>query len=225
MAGSGYQSADLLTLFNEMAGRPASGDAIADTTKYQYLADAQQQLVLDLSTVAPQAFPYSLTAMTTADSGYTWTFGTDADGYPLFPLMGKVYQDQASVPAAPWVPGIDYLDEGDTIRMPNNVPWDGTLYWYGVAMPQRMSGTVQPVLQLPAARYLVPILAASQFSRNAGKNVPLADTLLQQYQQRYGNVCTAIRKHLRGPRALRPLITPFGIGGGFSGAYSSTLWG
>lgn len=212
MAGSGYQSADLLNLFNQMTGRP-SGDVIADSVKYQYLADAQQQLANDLMVVAPQAFPNAITTMSTADGGYTFTFGTDNDGYPLFPLAAAIYQDLSSIPSSPWIPGIDYLDEGTTIRMPNNTPWTGDLYCYGVTMPQRMSASVQPALQHPQARYCIPLLAGSRFAEDGLVNGALSDRLFGRYQERYGHLCTTIRKHLRGGRPLAPLIAPNGYGG------------
>lgn len=212
MAASGYQSADLLVTFNNATGRPATGDSVTNATKYIYLADAQQQLANDLFAVAPQAFPSTITTMTSADGGYTWTFGTDNDGYPLFPLAAAVFQDLASIPSSPWIPGVDYTDEGTTIRMPNNVPWAGTLYCYGCVMPQRMSASVQPVLQHPQALALVPLLAGSRFAEDNLMNAPLSDRLYARYKLMYGHLCTTIRKHLRGGRAMAPLVAPMGVG-------------
>ena len=51
MAGTNYQSSDLLSLFNNYAGRPTS-DVITDAQKYARLAQAQDDVITDIANVA-----------------------------------------------------------------------------------------------------------------------------------------------------------------------------
>ncbi len=67
MTGVGYQSSDLLTRFNQYTGRPTS-DSVSDTVKYQFLADAQAELIGEMVSIAPKPFitgPVNITANTT----------------------------------------------------------------------------------------------------------------------------------------------------------------
>lgn len=217
MAGTGWQSADLLTRFNQLAGRP-SGDAITDPTKYQFLADAQQAVITKIAGIYPRSLYGAPTAMTTADGGFTWTFGTDGDGYALFP-MGKagIYSSLAAVPDYPWVPGVDYLDEGVQIRLPNNRSWAGTLYWYGITPPQELSATVQPVLQPPSARTLIVSEAVRKFATTAVRNADLAAMAAQEFDREFGPIMALLRRHFRGGGALGPLTFPWGRPSGTGG--------
>lgn len=226
MAGTGWQSADLLTRFNQLAGRP-DADAIPDATKYQYLADAQQSVVAKIASIAPRVLYNPPTAMTTADGGYTFTFGTDGNGYPLFP-MGKtgIFPSLVSIPDYPWQPGIDYLDEGVQIRMPNNRQWSGPLYWYGITPPQQMSATVQPVLQPPPARILIVIEAVRTFAEEFARNPALVSTMENKWANEFGPWMTQLRRHFRGGGLLGPLLVPWGRPGvGFGAFGTGTYWG
>jgi hypothetical protein len=221
VTATGYQSADLLTRFNQFTGRPASGDTITDTTKYQYLADAQAELIGEMVSLAPRPFitgPVDITANTTDNK--VFTFGNDADGYPLFALATRIYTSLNAIPGYPLIPGADYLDEGTQIRIPNNMlnPY-AAIIWYGVAYPQRMSATVQPSLQPPAARLLIPYRAAATFAMSAGvRNPALAQFLTAKCDLEFGKWMTTIRRHFKGGGALAPLVTPFGTGQVFSGS-------
>lgn len=212
MAGSGWGSADLLLRFNRLSGRP-SADAVTPATKYAYLADAQTSVLTKIAGIVPRVLYGAPTAMTSADGGIVWTFGTDGDGYALFPV-GKVriYRDLASVPSGPLTAGIDYLDEGTQIRMPNNAPWSGTLYFQGMAAPQLMSQTVQPVLQPPPARILIVIEAVRQFAESYARNPALIEMMDRRWAREWGPTLTMLRTHVRGLRAPGGTLPPLHAG-------------
>lgn len=214
MAGTGWDSADLLTRFNAMAGRPTT-DAITSTEKYQRLADGQNDVLVEIANVAPQVVYGSPTAMTSSDSGYTWSFGTDGNGYALFPLgKASIYPNLAAIPDYPWQPGVDYLDRGTTIVMPNNVPWAGPLYWLGITPPVAISSTNQPVIQPPTTRILIVIKAVKNFAEEFLRNAALADQMELKWQREWPKQATMIRKHFRGGRSLGPLTGYQRLGGG-----------
>lgn len=213
MASTGWQSSDLLARFNALAGRPSSDDITA-AEKYGVLSDAQDAVIQRIVGVTRQATPTTApTAMTTADGGYTYTFGLDGNGYALYPLNARIFPTQSAVPDYPWTPGVDYLDEGSVIRLPNNTPWAGPLYWYGVTPPAQMSASVQPVLMPPPARILIVIDAVRSFAEQYLRNAALADQMEIKWDREYGAQMVTIRKHLRGNGNVSRLGYPFGVGG------------
>lgn len=214
MTTTGWDSSDLLTRFNAWAGRPISGDAITDVQKYQRIADGQEAVFIEIANVAQNSIPKTPTAMVTADGGYTWTFGTDDNGYPLFPLgKASVYPNLTAIPDYPWQPGIDYLDEGYRIRIPNNIPWSGQLYWYGMQAPPRISASVQPVIQPPMTRRLIVVKAVEIFASEYERNPALVDEMLNRWDRWWPKDSTMLRRHFRGGRSLGPLTGAFGRGG------------
>lgn len=213
MSGTGWESADLLTRFNAWAGRPTS-DSIADAQKYQRLADGQEAVIVEIANVAQRSIIGPPTAMVTADGGYTWTFGTDDNGYPIFP-MGKasIYPNLDAIPDYPWQPGLDYLDEGTQIRIPNNIQWSGPLYWYGITAPERISASVQPVIQPPSSRVLIVIKAVQSFAEEYLRNAALTDQMQIRWEREWPKHATMIRRHFRGGSRLGPLTGAWGRGG------------
>lgn len=199
MAGTGWQSSDLLSRFNAMAGRP-TGDAITDVQKYQGLADAQETLIARITSICGNQQVSAPTAMTTADGGATWTFGVDGNGYASYLMGARIYPTLSAVPDYPWQPGVDYLDEGVQIRMPNNLKWTGNLYFYGVVGPQALSATVQPVIQPPPMRILIVIEAVRSFSEQFVRNDELVTVMDRKWDREFANYMTMIRRHLRGNR-------------------------
>jgi len=225
MAGSGYQSSDLLTRFNRFAGRPASGDSIDDTTKYSWLADAQDELIDEIAIRAPKSLYGAPAALTTADGGLTFAFGTDGNGYPLFPIgQARIYPSLSAIPQGAWIPGIDYLDEGVTIRMPNNTPYTGTLYWYGLTPAQRIASGVQPVLQPPASRLGIAIRAVKNFAMSANRNAALVQAMELKEREWFDPYLTLLRKHFSSGGGMGRLLYPWGVPGGVYGPGWSGAW-
>lgn len=213
MSGTGWTSADLLTRFNQVAGRPAA-DSITDAEKYVFLSDGQESVLTEIAGVSPKQLYGAPTAMTSADGGYTWTFGTDGDGYPLFPMgNAQIYPTLDAVPDYPWQPGYDYLDEGVQIRIPNNIQWPGPLYWRGITPPAQITATVQPILQPPPARTLIVTRTVLMFAEQYLRNAALADQMQTRWNREWPAQITMIRRHFRGGSRLGPLTGAFGRGG------------
>lgn len=214
MAGTGWESADLLSRLNLMAGRPPV-DVISDTTKYQLLADAEQYVLDRIASISPKTLYGAPHALTTTDGGLTFTYGTDGNGYPLFPIgRATIYPSLSSIPGGAWVPGVDYLDEGTLLRMPNGVPYAGPLYWYGVTPIQSLSADVPPVLQPPPARILLVIKAVATFAETGNvRNATLADRMLARFEREFAAHMTLIRKHVASDGAFGRLLWPLGATG------------
>ena len=152
------------------------------------------------------------TLMTSADGGYTYTFGLDGNGYALFPLSAKIFPNLNSVPNYQWIPGQDYVDEGTQIRSLNNVPFPVAPYFQGINPPAAMTASVQPVIQPPQARILIPIRAVLNFAQEGGRNTDLMGIMQSRWDREWAKHTVAIRKHLRGQRRLAPLTSgsPYG---------------
>lgn len=214
-----WTSASLLTRFNQWAARPTT-DAITSAEKYQRLADAQDAVLTEIATVAAKVLYAAPFALTTSDGGYTFTFGSDGSSNANFMIgMTSIYPNLNAVPDYPWVPGVDYLDEGTRIRMPNNVPWSGSLYAYGLTMPAAISASQEPFIQPPQSRVLIVIRAVQSFAEEGNRNPALADRMAARWAREWPKNAVMIRKHFRGPRALGPLVgfTRLGGGVGYSG--------
>lgn len=221
---NGYQSADLLTLFKQWAGRPEA-DSNAEAAYYNRLAKAQDKVFLYIMSTCPKILYGPPTAMTSDDGGSVWTFGTDDNGYPVFPLgNASLYTSLDAVPNYPLVPGQDYLDEGTQIRMPNNVPWSGTLYWYGAKAPAAITGSVQPTLQPPQARTLIVIQAVMDFAREWLRNPGLIDEMQSRWNQEWPMQITMMRKHFRGLQSVGPLTQGSGYGYGYGAGFGWNGW-
>lgn len=180
-----YDSADLLQWFNALAGRPTS-DAITDAQKYARLAKAQNRVIALMSAVAPNAlYPKvaygSLPTLTTTDN-QVYTFGTDSNGYPNFPMgHGGIFQSLNDIPTNPLIPGQDYMVEGYQIRAMNNTTLPATLYWYGIAQPTDIDATHQPAIFPEAARELIVIDAVRQFGKEGVRNTALVAAMNEEW--------------------------------------------
>lgn len=224
MPSTGWESTDLLTRFNAFAGRPTT-DAITSAQKYQRLSDAQEAVITEISTVAPKPLYGAPALMTTADGGYTYTFGTDGQGYALFPLgKTRIYPSLNAVPDYAWRPGVDYLDEGVQIRMPNNVPFAGPLYWQGITPPAAITAVVQPVLQPPSSRILIVIKAVESFAEEFLRNAALADQMRARWDREWPKNCTMIRRHFSGARPSGSVTGSVGGYGGYGGVGFGGGW-
>lgn len=206
MASTGYENTDLLAAFNAWAGRQVSGDSMTDAEKYTLLSQAQDEVYSYVMATDPKVMYGAPTAMTTADGGLTFTFGTDGDGAALFPLGdAQIYTTLSAVPNYPLRPGVDYLDEGTKVRMPNAVPYTGTLYWRGVTAPAAITASVQPSLVPYQARILITIAAVRRYAQNVARAPALEEQMEIRWAQQWPTWITAMRKHFRGARTLGPL--------------------
>lgn len=226
MPATGWAATDLLVLFNRYAGRPTT-DSITDATKYDRLARAQTDIVFDIAARHPQClYPTaaygSYPTCTTTDQ-QIFTFGTDGQGYAVAPIgKTRIYPSLAAIPDDPWQPGVDYLDEGTQIRIPNNRTYSGTLYWRGITLPVAIDATHDPVLFPEPTRMLIAYKAVGEFAQEGVRNAPLADRMDALYGREFARAMTTWKTNFRGGGALGPLgdfgpVTSAYYGGAFIG--------
>lgn len=206
----------MLGVFNRLTGRPTTADAILDTTKYQVLTEANNELIGVIASICPWVlYPTgAIPTMSTSDSK-VFTFGTDTNGYAKTPI-GKtgIYPTLSSVPDMPWREGLDYLWEGSQIRIPNDGTYTGTLYYRGVIQPDDLTAISNPTLLPEAARVLIPHIGALNYARQAARNPSLAQMELDYLgypwgnsQGAFANWCVTWKKAFRQGGALGVSIT------------------
>lgn len=218
-----WTSAELLTRFNELAGRPASNDSISDTAKYRRLSDAQNVVLADAAARVPRAFyskaAYGSTPTLTTTDNQVFTFGTDANGDPLFPIgKFRIFENLSAIPDYPWVEGIDYLWEGTQIRIPNNNTYSGTLYWRGIAPVADITALVNPSIIPVSFRILIVYEAVRRLSEEGQRNDALADRMQANYDATFAKYCLTLKTAYSNGGALdsisnRNLSMLRGIGG------------
>lgn len=193
-----YTSAELLTLFNDLSGIAATGGSITDAAKYVRLAQAQNVVLEDAASRVPQAFyskaAYGSTPTLSTTNQQIFTFGTDANGDPLFPIgKFRIFENLQAIPDYPWIEGVDYLVEGSQIRIPNNQTWGGTLYWRGIAPVEAMSASVQPSITPVWARILIVYEAVRRYAEEGKRDPELADRMLGNYERDFRRYCLVLK--------------------------------
>ena len=202
-----WASTVLLSRFNDFSGRPASGDSITDANKYVRLTDAQNAVIADAAIRVPKAFYSKAAAASTPSCSTTdskiFTFGTDLNSDPLFPI-GKVriFPSLAAIPDSPWVEGVDYLNEGNQIRIPNNGTYGGTLYWRGIAPVIDISSTNQPTLIPPPFRILIVYEAVRRYALEGKRDLPLAAVMQAEYDRTFPRYCLVLKTQFSSGGAL-----------------------
>lgn len=120
----------------------------------------------------PRALVQAPTLMATADSGLTFTFGTDANGNAIEPFgQMQLYRQQTDFPDFPLECGVDYAWEGSRIRMMNYVAQasafpSGAPYYYGMIPTTAVDGT--PTITPADKRVLTVNYACSAYARAGG---------------------------------------------------------
>lgn len=116
-----WSSPDLLRRVKQYSRRPTTDTSVTDEMWYDFMTEAQVEVFSDLFTRFP-AMQYSAPyLLTSSDGGYTYDFGLDADGDPIYPMGNtEVFPDLRSIPDSPLVFGEDYELEGYVLRIPGN---------------------------------------------------------------------------------------------------------
>jgi hypothetical protein len=193
-----YTASNLLTLFNTYAGRPESGDAISDATKYDYLTRAQDVVIADFASRIPEPLyshvAYGSTPTLTALDSTNQVFffsSSNVNGDYEFPIgKANIYDSLSAIPDNPLVEGQDYLWEGAYIRIPSNRSHSGTLYWRGVAAAAVLSSSGSTLtLSPPPARVLVVYEAVRQFATTEVRNPELAQSMASEYGLSFARWC------------------------------------
>lgn len=192
-----YDSADCLSRMKTGLNRPTTDEAwgTSDATAYAVLTEAQQELYQYAVTRAPAAFIGAPTALTPSSDRKTWTFGADADGADVWPMgQATIYPSLASYPDYPWIEGLDYLLEGDLIRIPNDRSWSGTLYASFSGTPNVLSASAAPTLPKPLRPAMIA-LAKAKFAEQVLKADPTP--YLAEYESLLVNALVMLRTQVR----------------------------
>ena len=150
---------------------PSGSEFPTDAEVYQWLGESQIDVFTRLSVFAPLACVIAPTQLTTADNGLTYTFATDSslptsftDVYPIGVV--KLYRTRNDIPDFPMIEGVEYLMEGNRIRMPDFVAFSGTApYYQCLTLPTALDGTTAPTLKPVQARELMIDLASMAYFR------------------------------------------------------------
>lgn len=176
-----YDSADLLARCLRGALRPTTDASTDSTDWYALLTEAQDEWTMHLASICPQVLYGDPVLMTSADGGYTYTFGTDADGDNILP-MGHV-EVRASrtgavlVPALEWGSAYDFVHEGDKIRWPNGVARSfGSTGPYArfITPPDVIDASTEPTFKPKQGRMLLVYRALAKWARRGGLRDPQA---------------------------------------------------
>lgn len=198
----------LLGQFNRYAGRP-DADQITDAIKYQWLSEAQQQVVADIAARQPEVLYFQgVLEMPTTDGGKTFGFGQDINGSPIFP-MGKVriFTSPSANPFAPLVPGMDYLQRATFVEIPNGNSRPQPLYWSGIIPPGDINATQPPVIEPAPARVLITELAVKNFGQAGNINPDMASAMTELWTRDFPRWMLVFRDQFVSGGALGPLVT------------------
>lgn len=204
-----WDSADLLSQFNDLTGRNFAGDEISAATKYARLARAQVGVIEDIASIYPTClYNTSGPTATTTSDGIVHTFGTDGQGNAVAPL-GHVWigRSTRTYPDPDLMEGVDYINEGTQIRMVNERV-ESALYWNGIPVPADISASQAPALRPASARRLIVIKAAEWFGREGGQDYALADEMVIQYGKEFAKHMLVFRTQFRKGGAL--MTDPWG---------------
>lgn len=174
---------------------------------YDLLSEAQDHWVRRIAAIYPEALYGAPVKLTTADGGYTYTFGNDADGQPIFPIghveLRESRTGRVLIPGADWQDN-DFVMEGNKIRIPNGRTKTFTSGPYArfVAPPTNISAAVQPVINPPQARVLIVLRAVITWATNGNLRDP--SPWEREEQSQWETIANAYRTqfHLSGAQAI-----------------------
>lgn len=153
-----WTTADCLTRVRRYLRQPTTSDFPVDADIYAALAEAENEVKRRILPVCPWLILQAPTAMSSSDSGLTWTFGNDSDGNAISPLGAyAIYRQRSDIPDFPLQRGVDYQDEGIRIRMPNNrassIQWpDASTPWFYGNLPTVTIGSSNEPTLVPVDR-------------------------------------------------------------------------
>lgn len=204
--------ADIILRVKDRLNRPTTDSAFTiaatDDVWLRFMTEAQDDVTKMIATYIPDAMISVPTALVTADSGITYTFGTDTDSANYFPLGHfSVYASRSDIPDFPLEPGIDFIIEGTRLRMVNNVArtfGDGGPWAQTVNASNVITSSTQPSIPVICRMTMVEI-TAEKGARRLGLDS-------QEFKDAAGDawakVLTAVRSQAQGkygaPSRYRP---------------------
>jgi hypothetical protein len=206
-----WSSAELKRKFYNLIKRPATDedayevDGVTESV-WDLLSEAQDYWMELLASMFPEANYGAPVLMTTADGGYTYKFGNDLEGQPIFPIGHVEIRESRTgnllIPTADWGSG-DFVMEGDKIRIPGGRTKTFATGPYArfVSPPTKISATVEPVMKPARARALIVTRAAIIWATRGGLRDPLPYEKLEA--TRWGVLANSLATqfHLQGAPA------------------------
>lgn len=167
-----WDSADCLARLKLALQRPTTDDATTDAQLYQLLSNGQLKLIQVLAAHVPWINYDAPELLTTADSGYTYTFAS----YPLgHAELREARNGIVMYPVPEWSDNtFGYVMEGQTIRFPRNQArtFSAGPYARYVKTPASISASVQPVVRPTHARQALVLEAAAEWALLGGLRDP-----------------------------------------------------
>lgn len=218
---------DLLRRFKNEAGLADANELDDDDDIYPLLSDGQVETARELAMRAWEAFAQAPQAMTSTDGGKTWYFGASPiDATKKLVPLGKVQiarrlADFVGTGFAGWMEGIDYLPEGDHIRIPGNRSYSGTLYARFVPTPPPINATTDAILHPPEVNLLTVYKAVELWADQGNVNTALSDRMQQKWAKAFPSWCHTFKSaHRNGSGMVDPgrwyLYVNLGSGSGFT---------
>lgn len=162
-----WDSADLLQRVQDITLRPTTDEQLTSAVIYRFLTASQRNWFEVFAVHCPHVLYGAPTAMSTSDSGVTYTFSGS-----ITPLAVQIFttwpNGQLLVPCSAWVSG-DYIWEGSRIRMPaystSSFP-TGVPYARYITPPGVIDGSTAPTLLPDHAREILVYDAAAMWARS-----------------------------------------------------------
>ena len=190
-----WDSADLLARTRRYINRPDDDELVTDAFVYALLTEAQTEVMGELAALAPLSQMGAPVLLTSSDGGVTYTFGTDANGYAIFPLACEVYGtvNGRELRACSWLSWGDFVIEGDKIRMPGNQAqtFESGPYARFVRADASISASTEPILKPAPARILLVYRALAKYAAVGGMRDP--KPWEEQYSEAWKRWLPAIR--------------------------------
>lgn len=167
-----FDATDLVSRFQLHSGRPSSDASLTTAQIYQYLGDAQHELFNLFAVHCPHYLFGAPTAMSTSDSGATYTFSGS-----IQPLAVEIYDGTNGPllrPAAYWDAAGDYVWEGNRIRITKGGTrtFGNGLYARYITPPSVIDGSTAPTLEPDEARILIVYKALIAWASGRGMRDP-----------------------------------------------------
>lgn len=208
-----WDSAGLSRKFLNKIRRPSTDEDLLEadgvtSAVWDLLSDAQDYWVRIIASTRPEPLYGAPVLLTSADGGYTYTFGLDAEGQPIFPIGHVEIRQSRSgrllIPTADWGSG-DYVMEGNKIRIPNGKTKTFASvgpYARFVTPPTKINGATQPVIQPGSARILIVLRAAIMWAAQGGLRDPSPWEREEAEQWASISMAYATQFHLSGAQAV-----------------------
>lgn len=183
-----WDSEELLEKFKLYGQIPANTVYPTDAQIYGMLRDAQEYVMVEMASQAPHVNMGAPTQLSTSDGGYTYKFGTDTDGDPIFPIghVEVAARDGGRIlyGGTYFSGSLDFVAEGDRIRMPRGVAktFASGPFARFVTPPGALNADNEPVLKPKHARILIVYRALVQWANIGGKKDP------RPYQEEYDRI-------------------------------------